>query len=112
MAIFISARATAAAGAFVLPIAEYDHQGGDCSITGGYVYRGAAQPALNGAYLFADYCTGHFRALQHGADGRWNMIDLLTTRFTVSSFGEDESGEVYVLSFGAGDLYHSVSAAR
>jgi glucose/arabinose dehydrogenase len=101
-----------AAGTFVLPIAEYDHQDGDCSITGGYIYRGAAQPALNGAYLFADYCTGHFRALQRGADGRWNMIDLLTTRFTVSSFGEDESGEVYVLNFGAGDLYHIVGAAR
>ena len=100
------------AGSSVLPIAEYGHRNGDCSVTGGYLYRGAAQPALNGAYLFADYCTGHFRALQRGADGRWNAIDLLTTGFPVSSFGQDESGEVYVLDFGAGDLYHIVSAAR
>jgi glucose/arabinose dehydrogenase len=97
---------------FVTPVADYDHSSADCSITGGYVYRGAAQPALAGAYLFADYCTGHFRALQRGADGLWGMTTLLTTHFPVSSFGEDENGEVYVLGFGNGDLYHIVGVGR
>ena len=101
-----------AAGTFVAPIGEYEHRGGDCSVTGGYIYRGAAQPALNGAYLFADYCTGHFRALQRGADGKWNLSDLLTTHFPVSTFGQDESGELYVANLDAGELYHIVSAAR
>ena len=41
-----------------LPIAEYAHSHGNCSITGGYVYRGAAVPALSGAYLYGDYCSG------------------------------------------------------
>src|SRR5205085_4734692 len=40
-----------------LPVGEYDHSSGDCSVTGGYVYRGAAIPALDGWYLFSDYCS-------------------------------------------------------
>lgn len=97
---------------FAAPIAEYGHNGGDCSVTGGYIYRGAAQPALNGAYLFADYCTGHFRALSRGAGGSWTMSDQLTTHFPVSTFGQDEQGEVYAADISAGDIYHIVSAPR
>ena len=47
----------------VAPVAEYNHDAGDCSITGGYVYRGASMPALAGAYLYGDYCSGRIWAL-------------------------------------------------
>jgi len=41
-----------------LPVAEYDHSLGNCSITGGHIYRGSAYPALRGVYLYGDYCSG------------------------------------------------------
>ncbi|MEP7200099.1 MAG: PQQ-dependent sugar dehydrogenase [Chloroflexota bacterium] len=97
---------------FVAPVAEYSHANGDCSITGGYVYRGTAQPVLTGTYFFADYCTGHMWALQRDANGGWLRSELLTTRFAISSFGEDEQGEVYVLGFGNGNVYRVVAVAK
>ena len=48
----------------MLPIAEYSHDEGGCSITGGYVYRGLEYPVLSGAYFFGDYCTGNIWSLQ------------------------------------------------
>jgi glucose/arabinose dehydrogenase len=104
--------AQCSAAGFVLPVAEYAHSGGDCSITGGYIYRGTAQPALNGAYFFADYCTGHFWSLVRGADGKWLMTDQLKAGFTISSFAQDEAGEIYVLNIGDGEMYHVVGVTR
>ena len=80
-----------------LPVAEYDHSAGDCSITGGYVYRGAAFPALAGWYLFSDYCSG--RDPRRGCGGPSAGADptvLLETRGNIASFGEDDAGELYV----------------
>jgi glucose/arabinose dehydrogenase len=92
----------------VLPIAEYTHQAGDCSVTGGYVYRGSQSPALQGAYLFGDFCTGRFWMLRRDASGQWTAGLIQDTEHQISSFGEDEAGEVYLLSL-AGGIYRVTS---
>jgi glucose/arabinose dehydrogenase len=94
----------------VLPIGEYGRSGG-CSVTGGYVYRGRAEPALTGAYLFADFCSGIFWSLHRDATGRWVHTELLRSRISISSFGEDEAGELYVAGYNDGTIYR-VRAAR
>lgn len=84
-----------------LPIAEYDHAQG-CSITGGYVYRGSRLPDLRGRYLFGDYCSGRLWALTEGRGSRWRMTQLLSTGLQISSFGEDQEGELYVVDHRGG----------
>lgn len=83
----------------VLPIHEYRHDDGACSITGGYLYRGSAIPTLQGTYLFADYCAPGLRAIQvhEGqvlAERSWPELGGPQ----IQSFGEDGDGELYVLS--------------
>jgi glucose/arabinose dehydrogenase len=82
---------------FVPAIAEYDHRSGDCAVVGGYVYRGAAYPAMQGAYFYADECSGRVWSL---ADG-----ELLKSGINISSFGEDQAGELYVTGFNDGTVY-------
>ncbi len=84
-----------------LPIAEYDHAQG-CSITGGYVYRGSRLPDLRGRYLFGDYCSGRLWVLTEGRGGRWRMTQLLSTGLQISSFGQDQEGELYVVDHRGG----------
>ena len=79
-----------------LPLAEYRHTNGRCSITGGYVYRGSVYPDLVGAYLFADYCSGEIWYLDRGAARGANPIRLLDTEALITSFGQDEAGELYL----------------
>src|SRR3990170_563576 len=86
-----------------LPIAEYDRAGG-CSITGGYVYRGSRLPALAGRYLFGDYCSGRIWALTETGTNRWTMTPVLSSDLRISSFGEDASGELYVVDH-SGAIY-------
>ncbi|HEX5709518.1 MAG TPA: PQQ-dependent sugar dehydrogenase [Pyrinomonadaceae bacterium] len=81
---------------YVAPVAEYSHGSGRCSITGGYVYRGTRSAVPPGAYLFADFCTGEIFMLQTGTP----FSLLLDTSLNVSSFGEDEAGELYVVNLG------------
>ena len=83
------------AAGFVPPVHEYGHDLG-CSVTGGYVYRGGRIPGLAGAYLFADYCRGTVWTLVRDPDGRARVATLLESGATVSSFGEDEAGELYL----------------
>ena len=87
-----------------LPVMEYRHEGGRCSIIGGYVYRGRTMPALRGAYVFGDYCSGEVFVFRQSDEGGKNSSPtvLLKTGFRVSSFGQDEEGEVYVLDHGGG----------
>jgi glucose/arabinose dehydrogenase len=85
------------------PIAEYSHDQG-CSVTGGYVYRGAAFPSLQGLYIFGDYCSGIIWSLQRDAAGAWQQHKLLDSQLSISSFGEDAAGELYVLDLG-GTIY-------
>lgn len=77
------------------PIFEYSHAGGRCSITGGYVYRGARGTLPNNAYTYGDYCTGEIWMWQNN-----QQILLLDSPRNVASFGEDESGEIYVVGLG------------
>jgi glucose/arabinose dehydrogenase len=88
----------------VLPIAEYDHTQG-CSITGGYVYRGQQYPTLNGVYFYADYCSGIIWGLRREADGAWSQAQLLASDQAISSFGEDEAGEVYLAQHRTGEIF-------
>lgn len=83
----------------ILPIHEYGREEG-FSITGGYIYRGSDVPSLWGKYLFADFGSGRVWALTERPDGRWQNEELLRTGLPISSFGEDERGEVYVVDYG------------
>ena len=90
-----------------LPALEYRHPDG-CSVTGGYVYRGQAIPAIQGHYFYADFCEGWIRSFRY-ADGaatderEWELGNI----GNITSFGEDASGELYVLSAG-GRVYRFV----
>ncbi len=82
-------------GNLVLPVIEYDHSNGACSVTGGYVYRGAAFPRLQGMYIYGDYCNGKiWGAMRTGSTV--TVRELLDTQFLISTFGEDVNGELYV----------------
>ena len=88
--------ASCAAPGFIAPIADYDHStNGRCSITGGYVYRGAQQSLPYGAYVYGDYCSGEIFMFQAGVQSV-----LTRTSLSITSFGEDESGELYVVAQG------------
>ena len=81
----------------VMPVYEYTHDEG-CSVTGGFVYRGAAMPELAGHYLFADYCTGWLRSVDKQGDVReWLPAGTFSG---VTGFGQDAAGEIYVLTSG------------
>jgi glucose/arabinose dehydrogenase len=86
------------------PIYEYPNAGNDCSVTGGYVYRGSRIPDLVGSYVFADYCGGELRAFteEGGREVGHRFLGPQTSQ--VASFGEDGRGELYVLSL-AGGVY-------
>ncbi|MDQ2934901.1 MAG: PQQ-dependent sugar dehydrogenase [Chloroflexota bacterium] len=90
------------------PVSEYTHADG-CSETGGYVYRGTAQPALAGFYLFADYCSGNLWAIPANAappaGGTITPKLVLATGLAISSFGEDAAGELYLTDLAGGGLY-------
>jgi hypothetical protein len=83
----------------VLPVAEYEHSEG-CSITGGYVYRGAAIPALRGHYLYGDFCSGFVRSFRYTgiAEDARSWPALATA--SLVSFGTDGAGELYLVSIG------------
>jgi glucose/arabinose dehydrogenase len=91
------------ASRFVAPIAEYNHTNGRCSITGGYVYRGTKATLPAGAYVYGDFCTGEIFLLSGNSS-----IELLDTNLSISSFGEDEAGEIYVVSL-AGTIHRFVN---
>ncbi len=85
----------------VLPVLEYTHAG-NCSITGGYVYRGSQFPVLNGVYFYSDYCSGTIWAATPDGNGGWASTAMLQSGLLVASFGEDEAGELYVIDLGGG----------
>jgi glucose/arabinose dehydrogenase len=87
-----------------LPIVEYGHGSGNCSVTGGVVYRGAAIPALQGVYLYGDYCSGRIWGLRLSGSTVENWL-LIETGFTISTFGEDDAGNVYVADHLNGNIY-------
>jgi glucose/arabinose dehydrogenase len=91
------------------PLLEYDHSGDACSITGGHVYRGPAIPALQGTYFYADFCAGFVRSfrLTNGTATQFFEWSVLRPGGNITSFGEDGSGELYIMTSG-GALYRIV----
>ncbi len=90
-----------------LPIFEYSH-GEGCSITGGYVYRGGEFPALDGVYLFTDYCSGNLWATRQVGAGAFETERIGTLPGSISSFGEDEESELYAVRDSEGAVYRVV----
>jgi len=98
------------------PIHEYNHDGGRCSVTGGYVYRGAALPELQGTYFFGDYCSGQVWSFRR--EGQ-QVIELQERTEeldpgpdldlgNLSSFGEDAAGELYLVDISGGEVFKIV----
>ncbi|MBW6504580.1 PQQ-dependent sugar dehydrogenase [bacterium] len=90
-----------------LPVFVYDHSLG-CSVTGGNVYRGSAFPSLQGVYLFGDYCSGRIWGIRKNG-AAWDNALLADTTLSISTFGEDESGNVYLVNHTGGDLLKILS---
>ena len=88
----------------VFPIAEYDHASG-CSVTGGYMYRGTMFPSMNGHYFYGDFCSGRLFSLWGSPGTGWQSTQVLDTAYNISTFGEDENGEVYLADYSSGKIY-------
>ena len=98
------------------PIHDYGHGGGNCSVTGGYVYRGTDIPGLEGTYFFGDYCSSSIWSFR--------MVGGAVTEFTnrtaeleppgaltinlIPSFGQDAAGNVYICDFSGGEVFKIV----
>lgn len=100
------------AASYVAPVYQHLHADGSCSLIGGFVYRGGSFPALNGKYLYTDYCHGRIHALQPNGSGGWVSSTLLASgSFGLASFGEDAAGELYVCNTASGVLSRIVDPA-
>ena len=91
------------------PILVYNH-GLGCSVTGGYRYRGSVT-ALGGFYVFGDFCSGRIWIASESG-GIWSAEEWARTDISISSFGEDQNGELYVLGLGRGELYRFVGPSK
>jgi glucose/arabinose dehydrogenase len=92
------------------PILEYDHSGGRCSVTGGYVYRGDTSPGgasafISGHYIFGDFCSGDIWHAFKTPPSTWTSATLFDTSFNISTFGEDQAGKLYVADRTGGAVY-------
>jgi len=94
------------------PIYTYDHGGGRCSISGGYVYRGCAMPDWQGAYFYADFCSGNIWSLRYDGSVVSDSVDhtaqLSQGAGQTVSFGEDNQGELYIVSIFLGKVHKIV----
>jgi glucose/arabinose dehydrogenase len=91
---------------FVPPVGVYDHEQG-CAVTGGAVYRGGAYPGMEGIYFYADFCSGRVWGLSRDGSA-WRNSLLLTVPFSVSSFGEDEAGNLFATDYNGGAVYEII----
>lgn len=98
-------------GGLTLPVLDYPHLSGACSVTGGYVYRGSSVPALSGVrgtYFYADFCNGFVRSFRYQNGQVTNQFEWpLLNRQGITSFGEDAQGELYLMTQG-GSLFKIV----
>lgn len=100
---------------YVFPVVDYphtivSHDDNGCSVTGGYVYRGSSYPAMQGIYFFADFCSARVWGLQYDSvSATWQRSQLATAPSTVSTFGEDQAGELYLAGYGNGTIYRVTS---
>ncbi len=88
-------------GGLTLPIVDYAHDNGACSVTGGYVYRGQAVPAIQGSYFYADFCAGFVRSFRFNNGSALEQTEWpLLAASSITSFGQDGLGELYILTRG------------
>jgi glucose/arabinose dehydrogenase len=87
----------------VMPVAEYDHDAG-CSVTGGLVYRGTLFPSFDGIYFYGDYCSGRIWGIRRSGE-QWIAKELVKSGISISAFGDDEAGELYVADYGGGGIF-------
>jgi len=87
----------------ILPIAEYSHNEGS-AVIGGYVYKGSQIPALSNLYIFGDLSSGNVWSLREGPPGTFTRTLLLKVSFEVSSFGQDQAGEIYIVDYANGNV--------
>jgi len=88
-------------GTLTLPIVDYTHDNGACSVTGGYVYRGQALPTFQGTYFYADFCAGFVRSFRFNNGSAIEQTEWpLLAASSITSFGQDGSGELYILTKG------------
>lgn len=91
-----------------LPVVEYAlHVEGDCAVTGGYVYRGSSLPEWQGIYIYGDYCSGRVWGLFQNQSGGWENELLFETGARITTFGQDEAGEIYLVNH-RGSVYKLV----
>lgn len=91
------------------PVMSYPHEDAYCAaVTGGYRYRGVATPGLGGAYFFADFCLGRMWAGLRDASGSWGFAPVRDTSSYLSTFGEDEAGEIYVAAYGSLETMYKI----
>ena len=91
----------------VLPFVDYQHVNGACSISGGYVYRGSKLTQITGHYFYADFCTGDVSSFAYPNPARVDWSPLIRPGGNVSSFGEDASGELYIMQLN-GPVYRII----
>ena len=91
-------------GRLVFPVKVYSHANGNCSVTGGYVYRGSTVRAARGRYFYGDYCAGTVWSFRVGAHGRASAPAVSGAVPGLSSFGVDGHGALYATSL-EGALY-------
>jgi hypothetical protein len=92
------------AGTLVKPVQVYSHEGGNCSVTGGYVYRGRTVPAARGRYFYGDYCSGTLWSLRISGGRAVDNRRESTRIGSLSSFGQTVNGDLYAVSLD-GSLY-------
>jgi glucose/arabinose dehydrogenase len=95
--------ATCSMAGLTMPIAEYSHDFG-CSVIGGYVYRGSSEPELQGAYVFADYCSGLLFTFDITGTTFTPRV-VLSSGLGVTAFGESDAGDLYLVDYDGGGMY-------
>lgn len=93
---------------YTFPVAVYNHSGGNCSVTGGFVYRGGSYSDLYGKYIYADFCSGNFRLTYPNGSGGWTTNQISSSPVitnNIASFGQNNQGELYVVARSTGRIY-------
>jgi len=94
--------------AHIPPIIQYTHASGNCSVTGGFRYRGSQIPDLDDDYIYGDFCSGRIWHATETSPGNWSESLLINSSISIAAFGEDDSGELYIADnpfSGSGGIY-------
>ena len=95
---------------FTSPILTYQTgANSNCSVTGGYVYRGAALPNMQGHYLFGDFCSGRIWRTFQVQPGQWHTLELGRFNVSITTFGENADGELFVGDLFSGNIWQIVA---